>query len=662
MASYTPQSAPAVSEEMPRGIPYIVTNEAAERFSFYGMKCILVVFMTKYMMDSGGGTDFMGDEEAKGYYHLFTSAVYFTPILGAIVADAFLGKYKTILLLSIVYCAGHLTLALDETRMGLALGLSLIALGSGGIKPCVSAHVGDQFGKTNSHLLEKVFGWFYFAINLGAFISTLLTPWLLDAYGPHVAFGVPGLLMAAATVFFWMGRKVFVHIPPGGMAFIRETFSKEGLGSLGRLFVIYAFVAMFWALFDQTGSAWVLQADRMDRNFLGFEWLPSQIQAINPIMIMVLIPVFNGVKAIGWPGLYTLLDRVFPLTPLRKIGIGFFITVPAFLIPAWIEMQLEAGNFVNIAWQLTAYGIITTAEVFVSITCLEFSYTQAPKKMKSLIMAGFLMSVSLGNIFVSGVNFFIHEDGPSFSPDVEGVYKLKLSVSDGTDRVTEVFEVTALSANPSHVRQPGAQQAEDAPPSAEAGRFVAVEPGTQVRMYGTADRGDAQGDKIYAWSFLSVPSGSLLNQASLVDSKTRNPTFVPDAAGRYELEFTYRVGEEAVSDRVEVLATSSNTSPVVVVADVTWGFDEGGSLALDGSGSFDPNGDDLSVEWTLLQAPPLSQRLPGDVSNGDRLSRGSKLEGASYYTFFAGCMFLTALFFIPVAIRYKETTYIQDAA
>jgi POT family proton-dependent oligopeptide transporter len=398
---------------MPKGIPYIVTNEAAERFSFYGMKGILIIFMTKYLMDEGGVDDFLGPDEAKGYYHLFTSAVYFTPILGAILADAFFGKYKTILTLSAVYCAGHFALAMDETRFGLALGLGLIALGSGGIKPCVSAHVGDQFGKSNQNLLEKVFGWFYFSINLGAFASTLLTPWLLAHYGPHVAFGVPGILMALATVFFWMGRNVFVHIPPGGMAFLRETFSKEGLGSLMRLFVIYAFVAMFWALFDQTGSAWVLQAEKMDRNFLGFNWLSSQIQAINPIMIMILIPVFNGVKALRWPGIYPMLHTIWPLTPLRKIGIGFFLTVPAFLIPAWIEMQLAVGATVNIAWQLFAYVIITTAEVFVSITCLEFSYTQAPKKMKSLIMACFLMSVAIGNVFVSAVNFFIQDDDGS---------------------------------------------------------------------------------------------------------------------------------------------------------------------------------------------------------------------------------------------------------
>ena len=155
---------------------------------------LLIVFMTKYLMDSNGNLDTMSDSEATFWYHLFTTAVYFTPIIGAIISDAFLGKYKTILLLSVVYCLGHFTLAIDETRLGLLFGLTLIAIGAGGIKPCVSAHVGDQFGKTNSHLLEKVFSWFYLSINMGAAISSLLTPILLDKYGPHLAFGIPGIL------------------------------------------------------------------------------------------------------------------------------------------------------------------------------------------------------------------------------------------------------------------------------------------------------------------------------------------------------------------------------------------------------------------------------------------------------------------------------------
>ena len=401
------RTAPVDTTGMPKGIPYIIGNEAAERFSFYGMRTILVIFMTRYLMDSAGNPALMTGDEAKSYYHLFVSAVYFLPILGAIIADVFFGKYRTIISLSVVYCLGHLALALDETRLGLAIGLTLIAIGSGGIKPCVSAHVGDQFGKTNQNLLGKMFSWFYFSINLGAFASTLLTPWLLKNYGPHVAFGVPGLLMLLATVFFWMGRNKFVHIPAGGKAFLKETFSREGLGSMAKLFTIYVFVAMFWALFDQTGSAWVLQAERMNRHFLGFEWLSSQIQAINPILIMVFIPIFSYV-------VYPAINKVFVLTPLRKIAIGFFVTVPAFLIPALVQARIDAGEVPSIAWQFLAYAIITAAEVFVSITCLEFSYTQAPKKMKSLVMACFLMSVSLGNIFTGAVNFFIQNpDGTS---------------------------------------------------------------------------------------------------------------------------------------------------------------------------------------------------------------------------------------------------------
>ena len=404
-------TAPRASKNMPKGIPYIIGNELAERFSFYGMKCILIIFMTKYLMDTSGALSPMNKEDATYWYHLFTSAVYFTPLLGAIIADAFFGKYKTILALSIVYCLGHLTLAMDETRLGLTLGLTLISIGAGGIKPCVSAHVGDQFGKSNSHLLEKIFSWFYLSINLGAFISTILTPILLDKYGPSVAFGVPGGLMLIATWVFWLGRKVFIHIPPGGMGFIRETFSVDGIKSISRLFIIYLFVAIFWALFDQTGSTWVLQAENLNRYWLGVHWLPSQIQAINPVMILVLAPLFAYF-------IYPLMGKYFEVTPLRKISIGLFLAVPSFIIIGMVQSWLDAGLTPSIAWQVVAYAILTAAEVLVSITCLEFSYTQAPNKMKSLIMGFFMLSVSLGNIFTAMVNAFIQN--PDGSPKLVG--------------------------------------------------------------------------------------------------------------------------------------------------------------------------------------------------------------------------------------------------
>jgi POT family proton-dependent oligopeptide transporter len=407
------RTAPEPMTGMPPGIPYIVANEAAERYSYYGMRAILVIFMTKYLLNAQGELDLMTDEQAKTWFHVFVTAVYSFPILGAILSDAFLGKYRTIMALSIVYCLGHLTLAIDDTRVGLGVGLGLIAMGSGGIKPCVSAHVGDQFGRTNAYLLPKVFGWFYFAINVGALASILFAEPLLHRFGSSVAFGVPGVLMAIATVAFWMGRNKFVHIPPGGMAFLREVFSAEGLKALGKLFIIYAFIAMFWALFDQQGSAWVLQAERMDRHFI-IDWDPSQAQWLNPALVLLFIPLFNRV-------IYPAIDELWPLTPLRKISLGLLLTVPAFLLPAWLEARLDAGESVNIIWQLGGYVIMTAAEILVSITALEFSYTQAPKRMKSVVMGAFLMSVALGNLFTAAVNFFIQNpdgtsklDGPSY--------------------------------------------------------------------------------------------------------------------------------------------------------------------------------------------------------------------------------------------------------
>ncbi len=393
-------TAPLKTDKMPPGIPYIIGNEMAERFSFYGMRAILVVFMTQYLRNSNGELATMNDAEASTWYHLFLATNYFLPIFGALLADAFWGKYRTIFWLSIVYCAGHLALAVDDTRLGLGIGLALIALGAGGIKPCVSANVGDQFGQTNQHLISRAFGWFYFAINFGSFFSILLIPWVLENYSPNLAFGIPGILMLIATIIFWAGRRKFVHIPPAGKSFIRDNFNREGWAAIGKLAIIFAFVAIFWSLWDQSGGRWVLQATKMDLHFAGITWLPSQVQAVNAIMVLFFIPLFQY-------GIYPAISRVFPLTPLRKIGLGIFVAGISFLISAWIESRLVAGFVVNIGWQLPAYALLTAAEVMVSITALEFAYTQAPARMKSVMMSLYLLSISAGNLVTAFVNYFI---------------------------------------------------------------------------------------------------------------------------------------------------------------------------------------------------------------------------------------------------------------
>src|SRR5262249_1075331 len=184
-----PTSAPgaAVTEArdntMPKGIPYIVANEFAERFCYYGINAILTVYMTQFLR--------LGDADATTWHSLFKSGAYFSPLIGAVVSDVFWGKFRTIMTFSMVYAAGCLVLAVVPGAVGLLAGLFLVALGTGGIKPCVSTNVGDQFTSKNQHLIERAFSYFYLAINAGSSISIFFCPVLLKSYGPMVAFGTP---------------------------------------------------------------------------------------------------------------------------------------------------------------------------------------------------------------------------------------------------------------------------------------------------------------------------------------------------------------------------------------------------------------------------------------------------------------------------------------
>lgn len=384
----------------PKAFKYIFGNEAAERFSFYGMRSILVVFMTRYLLNANGEVDPMSEADAKYYFHLFVSANYFFPLLGAFLADWLFGKYRLILALSLAYCFGHLALALDETRLGLSVGLFLIAVGSGGIKPCVSSHLGDQVGERNKHLLGKMMSWFYIAINLGAFVSTLMIPYLLEEYGPSVAFGLPGVLMFIATGVFWAGRNSYAHKPPGGKRFFKEVLDKGNLRTFANMGVVFVFLAVFWALYDQTASAWILQVEDMDRLFWGFEILPSQVQAVNTVFIVGLTPVVTYVC-------YPFLGRYFRVTAIRKFLLGFGLTFLAFALSALIQSWIDDGQTPSFLWQVGAYLLITLAEILISITMLEYAYVRAPENLKSMSTSFALLSVSLGNLFVAGINAII---------------------------------------------------------------------------------------------------------------------------------------------------------------------------------------------------------------------------------------------------------------
>jgi len=453
----------------PPQIKYIVWNEACERYSYYGMRSILVIFLVQYLG--------MQKNIATSDYHIFAAACYLFPLLGAYISDRFLGKYKTILWLSIVYCIGHGFLAVFEhDKTGFYAGLFLIALGSGGIKPCVSAHVGDQFKPGQQALLKKVFDLFYWMINFGSFFSTIITPWTLTKYGPGVAFGVPGILMAVATFIFWLGRNHFVHVPPTGSN--PHSTSKVILSGLknisyGGFFAgakkdhpehavddvkaalnvgkIFFAITIFWALFDQHGSSWVLQAKEMNLEFGYFgidKLLPSQIPALNPIMVMILIPTFTF-------GIYPAIEKVFKyeMTPLRRMGWGMFVAAASFVFVGIYQYILDGGEQINVVWQVIPFLIITMAEVMISITGLEFAYTQAPRSMKSTIMSMWLLTVFFGNMitaYIAKINVFEGGNFFMFFAVLMGVFAIVFALIARNYEVKDFMESGDVAVNPEH--------------------------------------------------------------------------------------------------------------------------------------------------------------------------------------------------------------------
>jgi dipeptide/tripeptide permease len=302
----------AVSDQMPPGIPYIVGNEGAERFSYYGMRAILKVYMialfVQFVDEATVSPEVMADARARSteVVHLFFAGVYAFPLIGATIADRLLGKYRTILWVSLIYCAGHAVLAVagrfgamsqfDAAELSMYLGLFLIAVGSGGIKPCVSANVGDQFTAANGHLVTKVFQIFYFIINYGSFFSTVLTPLLLVYFSAEVAFGVPGVLMGVATLVFWMGRNKFIHVPPkpGGKLGLFDTLVTTLLFS-----PLFSLIVGYFVLWEHFLSTAQEHATRTGAEFAG------------------VTPAFVGQFFVEYAWL--------PLVTVAAVALGFFL-------------------------------------------------------------------------------------------------------------------------------------------------------------------------------------------------------------------------------------------------------------------------------------------------------------------------------------------------
>uniref|UniRef100_A0AAQ5XF51 Solute carrier family 15 member 1a n=1 Tax=Amphiprion ocellaris TaxID=80972 RepID=A0AAQ5XF51_AMPOC len=482
----------------PISIFFIVVNEFCERFSYYGMRAVLVLYFTYFLR--------WDDDLATSIYHTFVALCYLTPILGAIVADSWLGKFKTIIYLSIVYAIGQVAMAVsaihditDTDGDGIPnnmsfhvalsmVGLFLIALGTGGIKPCVAAFGGDQFSDHQDKQRRTFFSVFYLCINGGSLLSTIITP-ILRAQECGIkskescyslAFGVPAALMVVALLVFIVGSGMYYKDEPQGnimldvckcigfaiknrfrhrstrypkrqhwMDWAEEKYDKLLIAQIKmvlKVLFLYIPLPMFWTLFDQKGSRWTLQATTMDGNFGALVIQPDQMQTVNPILILTLVPIMDIF-------IYPLIQKCgLNFTPLKRMTVGMFLAAIAFVCAALVQIEIDVSikqcvyhlttfhrfifvngmntvvnvsttsvyfglieplyysnyslikniqpNSVSMALQIPQYFFITAGEVMFSVTGLEFSYSQAPSNMKAVLQAGWLLTVAIGNFIV----------------------------------------------------------------------------------------------------------------------------------------------------------------------------------------------------------------------------------------------------------------------
>lgn len=359
----------------PKHVFCILTNEFCERFSYYGMRAILVIYLWKEVG--------LEQKTATAIYHAFIVISYFMPIVGAIIADGWIGKCKTIISISIIYALGNIVMTISAIPFdgtcyiyGPIVGLILIAFGTGGIKPCVSSFGADQFSEDQKLQKESFFSFFYMAINIGSLLSTIITPTIRgdifcfndSCYA--LAFGIPAALMVFSIFVFLIGLKWYTNVPPGQSVITRlggcvfkgmtrriscrkrkmeetkEHWLDYAEPDYDRQFIsdvkdvihvmwIFLPLPIFWALYDQQGSRWTLQATQMNGDLGSFVLQPDILQAINPLLIIVFLPLM---ESIVFP---CFAKCGYPLKPLKRMSYGMLLTAGSFIIAAGIQVLID---------------------------------------------------------------------------------------------------------------------------------------------------------------------------------------------------------------------------------------------------------------------------------------------------------------------------------
>ncbi|MEJ1964700.1 MAG: peptide MFS transporter [Gammaproteobacteria bacterium] len=401
---------PGVLRAHPAGLAILFLTEMWERFSFYGMRALLVLYMTQQLLLPQNAERVFGygalhsalrslfgplstQAMSSQVYGIYTSLLYFTPFFGGLLADRWLGQYRTVLLGAVLMALGHFLMAFDAAFL---FALLCVIVGNGCFKPNVSTQVGNLYPRTDARR-DSAFSLFYVGINLGAFIAPIVCGTLGEVYGWHYGFLAAGVGMLVGLAIFVAGRR---HLPPdvrphqaasGEPAAARPMLPAD-LKAIATLCFIAFVITFFWASYEQQGNAVVLWVrDSTDRSFFGlFDIRITWFQSLNPFLIFALTPLLVMVWA-------RLARRRREPDVVTKLATGCFLAVLAYAVLTVAAAIAGPGGRAYWGWTALFFVLITLAELHVSPVALSLFSRLAPVPAASMMMGVWFMSGMVGN-------------------------------------------------------------------------------------------------------------------------------------------------------------------------------------------------------------------------------------------------------------------------
>ncbi len=383
----------------PKGLYLLFATEMWERFSYYGMRALLVLYLTTSLLNGGLG---FTESDASLLYGIFTGMVYFTPMIGGWLADNYIGQRRSITIGAIIMMLGQLCLFYESSLFFLYLGLTFLVIGNGFFKPNISVLVGNLY-EQNDIRRDSAYTIFYMGINVGALIAPLLTGWIATVYGYRYGFLVAGIgMFLGLLVYQFLGRRFLGDLcmlpqkaqlkEDGG----EKTLTEAEKDRIKVIFVFALFSVFFFAGFEQAGSSMTLYTDKyIDRNVAGFEIPTAWFQSVNPLFIVLIAPLLTSV----WNMLAARKQE--PDIPIKMamgmilLGVGFLFLMGA----VWQRGGdvADEGVKANILFMIMAYLFHTLGELCLSPIGLSMVSKLSPVRLASIMMGVWLLSSFFAN-------------------------------------------------------------------------------------------------------------------------------------------------------------------------------------------------------------------------------------------------------------------------